>query len=32
MLLGPVFDRFAAKSPVSVMARALLERALCPRS
>src|SRR5438477_710845 len=31
MLLGPVFDRFAAKSPVSVMARALLERALCPQ-
>jgi hypothetical protein len=30
MLLGPVFDRFAQKSPVSVMARATLERALCP--
>src|SRR5262245_7415733 len=31
MLLGPVFDRFAQKSPVSVMARATLERALCPQ-
>jgi hypothetical protein len=31
VLLGPVFDRFVAKSPVSVMARATLERALCPR-
>lgn len=31
MLLGPVFDRFVAQSPISVMARATLERALCPR-
>jgi hypothetical protein len=31
MLLGPVFDRFVAKSPISVMARALLEHALCPQ-
>jgi hypothetical protein len=31
MLLGPVLDRFAQKSPVSVMARAALERALCPQ-
>jgi hypothetical protein len=31
MLLGPVFDRFADKSPVSVMARATIEHALCPR-
>jgi hypothetical protein len=28
MLLGTVFDRFVARSPVSVMARATLERAL----
>jgi hypothetical protein len=31
MLLGPVFDRFVAKSPISVMSRALLECALCPQ-
>ncbi len=31
MLLGPVFDRFVAKSPISVMARSLLEHALCPQ-
>jgi hypothetical protein len=31
VLLSPVFDRFVAKSPISVMARAPLERALCPQ-
>lgn len=31
MLLGPIFDRFIAHSPISVMARAALERALCPQ-
>jgi hypothetical protein len=31
MLLGPVFDRFVANSPLSVMSRALLEHALCPQ-
>lgn len=31
MLLGSIFDRFVAKSPISVMARALFERALCPQ-
>lgn len=30
MLLRPIFDRFVAKSPISVMARATLERVLCP--
>jgi hypothetical protein len=30
MLLGPLFDRFAANSPITVMARATLERVLCP--
>lgn len=29
MLLGAIFDRFAAKSPITVMARATLERVLC---
>jgi hypothetical protein len=32
MLLQPVFDRFAQKSPVSVMTRALLEHALDPEA
>jgi hypothetical protein len=31
MVLGPVCDRFVAHSPISVMARAALERALCPQ-
>jgi hypothetical protein len=30
MLLGPVFERFAEKSPLSVMARGLIEHALNP--
>jgi Transposase DDE domain len=30
MLLGPLFDRFVAHSPLSVMARGLLEHALVP--
>jgi hypothetical protein len=30
MLLGPVFERFVAKSPLSVMARGLMEYALNP--
>jgi Transposase DDE domain len=30
MLLGPVFDRFVTKTPLSVMARATLECVLCP--
>lgn len=30
MLLGPIFDRFVADSPISVMARGLLEHALVP--
>lgn len=31
MLLGPLFDRFAAKTPVSVMVRGTLEYALRPQ-
>jgi hypothetical protein len=30
MLLGPIFDRFVNHSPISVMARGLLEHALVP--
>jgi IS4 transposase len=30
MLLAPIFDRFASESPLTVMARALLEHALQP--
>jgi Transposase DDE domain len=30
MLLEPIFERFARKSPFAVMSRALLEHALCP--
>jgi Transposase DDE domain len=30
MLLGPIFDRFVSQSPISVMARGLLEHALVP--
>ncbi|MDZ4876696.1 MAG: hypothetical protein CLLPBCKN_008416 [Chroococcidiopsis cubana SAG 39.79] len=30
MLLGQVFERFIQESPVSVMIRGLLEKALCP--
>src|SRR5436305_3446002 len=30
MLLGPVFERFVQHSPISVMARGLLEHALIP--
>ena len=32
MLLGHVFERFAAKTPFAVMARSLLERTLTPES
>jgi Transposase DDE domain len=32
MLLGPIFERFVAGSPLSVMARATLEHALAPRA
>lgn len=31
MLLGQVFERFVKESPVSVMVRGLLEKALCPQ-
>ncbi|MEH2080368.1 MAG: transposase [Nostoc sp.] len=31
MLLGQVFERFVSESPVSVMVRGLLEKALCPQ-
>lgn len=31
MLLGQVFERFIKESPVSVMVRGLLEKALCPQ-
>ncbi|MBD2694662.1 hypothetical protein [Anabaena catenula] len=31
MILGQVFERFVEKSPVSVMVRGLLEKALCPQ-
>lgn len=31
MLLGQVFERFVKESPVSVMVRGLLEKALCPK-
>ena len=31
MLLGQVFERFIQESPVSVMVRGLLEKALCPK-
>lgn len=31
MLLGQVFERFVNESPVSVMVRGLLEKALCPQ-
>jgi hypothetical protein len=31
MLLGQVFERFVTESPVSVMVRGLLEKALCPQ-
>src|SRR5260370_41676662 len=31
MLLGPIFDRFVAKTPVSVMVRGTLEYALQPQ-
>src|SRR5436305_15293062 len=30
MLLGPLFERFVSESPLSVMARGLLEHALAP--
>jgi hypothetical protein len=30
MLLAPIFDRFVSESPLTVMARALLEHALQP--
>ena len=30
MLLGPLFERFVADSPVSVMVRGTLEHALVP--
>src|SRR5260370_35330810 len=30
MLLGPIFERFVTESPLSVMARGLLEHALAP--
>jgi hypothetical protein len=29
MILGPVFEQFVNKSPISVMARATVEHALC---
>ena len=29
-MLSPVFDRFVEKSPISVMARAMIERVLNP--
>lgn len=32
MLLGQVFERFVKESPVSVMVRGLLEKALCPQA
>ena len=32
MLLGQVFERFVKESPVSVMVRGLLEKALCPQT
>lgn len=32
MLLGQVFERFVKESPVSVMVRGLLEKALCPET
>jgi hypothetical protein len=31
MILGQVFERFVEESPVSVMVRGLLEKALCPQ-
>ncbi len=31
MLLGQVFERFIQESPVCVMVRGLLEKALCPK-
>ena len=31
MLLGQVFERFVSESPVSVMVRGLLDKALCPQ-
>jgi hypothetical protein len=32
MLLGQVFERFVKETPVSVMVRGLLEKALCPKA
>lgn len=32
MLLRQVFERFVKESPVSVMVRGLLEKALCPQT
>ncbi|MEH1907751.1 MAG: hypothetical protein V7K95_08695 [Nostoc sp.] len=31
MLVGQVFERFLKESPISVMVRGLLEKALCPQ-
>jgi hypothetical protein len=32
MLLGQVFEGFVKESPLSVMVRGLLEKALCPQT